>query len=118
MESRNQRREISPDESRDLDELVFDMVRERLLKAVGASGMWTLQFRSTSDTDSLFGETMAEYIARDIANQLSASSSALADSPAMDESPAIEESDDEQIESAEHEVLEHETEHYERRLVA
>ena len=72
MESRTHSRTISPEESTELEELVFDLVRERLLKAVGAGGMWTLQFRASTDTDSLFGETISEYIARDIANQISA----------------------------------------------
>jgi hypothetical protein len=72
MESRKHSRTISPEESAELEELVFDLVRERLLKAVGAGGMWTLQFRASTDTDSLFGETISEYIARDIANQLAA----------------------------------------------
>ncbi len=70
MESRKHSRTISPDLSADLEALVFDQVRDRLLKAVGAGGMWTLQFRSKSDTDALFGETISEYIARDVANQI------------------------------------------------
>lgn len=83
MESRTHSRTISPEESAELEELVFDLVRERLLKAVGAGGMWTLQFRSSTDTDSLFGETISEYIARDIANQISAPAAAIdsADAP-------------------------------------
>ncbi|MES2092933.1 MAG: hypothetical protein V4531_03855 [Actinomycetota bacterium] len=73
MESRKHSRTISPELSCELEGLVFDLVRERLLKAVGAGGMWTLQFRASTDTDSLFGETISEYIARDIADQISAS---------------------------------------------
>ena len=72
MESRTHSRTTSPEESAELEELVFDLVRERLLKAVGAGGMWTLQFRASTDTDSLFGETISEYIARDIADQIAA----------------------------------------------
>ncbi|CAN5130407.1 hypothetical protein BH09ACT2_BH09ACT2_07290 [soil metagenome] len=72
MESRTHSRTISPEESAELEELVFELVRERLLKAVGAGGMWTLQFRASTDTDSLFGETISEYIARDIADQIAA----------------------------------------------
>lgn len=63
---------VSPEVSADLEALVFELVRERLLKAVGAGGMWTLQFRASTDTDTLFGQTISEYIARDIANQFSA----------------------------------------------
>ncbi|MHC5795359.1 hypothetical protein ACVXZ4_04300 [Lacisediminihabitans sp. FW035] len=83
MESRTHSRTISPEESAELEELVYDLVRERLLKAVGAGGMWTLQFRASTDTDSLFGETISEYIARDIANQLAAPVAAIdgADAP-------------------------------------
>ena len=72
MESRTHSRTTSPEESAELEKLVFDLVRERLLKAVGAGGMWTLQFRASTDTDSLFGETISEYIARDIADQIAA----------------------------------------------
>ena len=72
MASRTHSRTISPEESAELEELVYDLVRERLLKAVGAGGMWTLQFRASTDTDSLFGETISEYIARDIADQIAA----------------------------------------------
>ena len=80
MESRKHSRTISPEESAELEELVFDLVRERLLKAVGAGGMWTLQFRASTDTDSLFGETISEYIARDIADQIAAPAVAVAES--------------------------------------
>ena len=73
MESRTDSRTSSPNESGELQQLVFDLVRERLLKAVGAGGMWTLQFRANTDTDSLFGQTISEYIARDISNQIAAS---------------------------------------------
>lgn len=74
MESRKHSGTISPEETAELEELVFDLVRERLLNAVGVGGMWTLQFRNASDTDSLFGEAIAEFIARDIAGQISAPS--------------------------------------------
>jgi len=82
MESRKHNSTISPEESVELQELVFDLVRDRLLKAVGAGGMWTLQFRATTDTDSLFGETISEYIARDIADQIAATASDGVDSSA------------------------------------
>ena len=88
MESRTHSRTISPEESAELEELVYDLVRERLLKAVGAGGMWTLQFRTSTDTDSLFGETISEYIARDIANQIATPASAIAGADAPVESAA------------------------------
>jgi hypothetical protein len=77
MESRRHSGTIPSDQSAGLEELVFELVRERLLKAVGAGGMWTLQFRASTDTDSLFGETISEYIARDIANHLAAPAEAV-----------------------------------------
>ena len=70
-------RTISPAESAELEELVFNLVRERLLKAVGAGGMWTLQFRTSAETDSLFGETIADFIARDIADKIAAPTTAV-----------------------------------------
>ena len=85
MESRTHSRTISPEESAELEELVFELVRERLLKAVGAGGMWTLQFRASTDTDSLFGETISEYIARDIADQIAAPRAAVELAEASDE---------------------------------
>lgn len=87
MKSRTHSRTISPGESAELEELVFELVRERLLKAVGASGMWTLQFRANTDTDSLFGETISEYIARDVANQLAAPVATIEEADAPLESP-------------------------------
>ena len=77
MDSRMHNRTISPEESAELQNLVFDLVRDRLLKAVGAGGMWTLQFRSSTDTDSLFGQTISEYIARDIADQIASSAATI-----------------------------------------
>jgi hypothetical protein len=70
IESRKHSGGLSPADTHELEELVFELVRERLLKAVGTAGMWTMQFRSASDTDSLFGETIAEFIARDIATHI------------------------------------------------
>lgn len=77
MDSRMHNRTVSPEESAGLQNLVYDLVRDRLLKAVGAGGMWTLQFRSSTDTDSLFGQTISEYIARDIADQIAGSAATI-----------------------------------------
>ena len=84
------RRTISPEASAELEALVFDLVRERLLKAVGAGGMWTLQFRASTDTDTLFGETISEFIARDIANQLAMPATITSVDAAMIETEAAE----------------------------
>lgn len=65
--SRKHSRAMSPENTAELEDRVFGLVRDRLLEAVGAGGMWTLQFRTDADTDALFGETIAEVIARDVA---------------------------------------------------
>ncbi len=70
--SRKHSRKVSAADSAELEAIVFDLVRNRLLDAVGAGGMWTLQFRSESDTDVIFGETIAEIIARDVAGNIAA----------------------------------------------
>ena len=70
--SRKHSRKVSVADSAELEAIVFDLVRNRLLDAVGAGGMWTLQFRSESDTDAIFGETIAEVIARDVAGNIAA----------------------------------------------
>jgi len=103
MESRMHNPTISPEESAELQELVFDLVRDRLLKAVGAGGMWTLQFRASTDTDSLFGQTISEYIARDIADQIASPAAAIdvVDASAEITQPAV----DDTIQTAEeHEI--------------
>ena len=101
MESRKHNGTISPEKSAELQKIVFDLVRERLLEAVGAGGMWTLQFRANTDTDSLFGETISEFIARDIADRIAATASDGVDSSAelaeVDIDDDIQTVDDEEI---------------------
>jgi hypothetical protein len=63
-------RTVSPAEYEELQELVFDLVRERVLAAIGAGGMWSVNFRSAADTDAFFGETVAERIAKDVAARI------------------------------------------------
>ncbi|HAM25545.1 MAG TPA: hypothetical protein DCP11_02275 [Microbacteriaceae bacterium] len=69
-------RTVSPAEYEELQELIFDLVRERVLAAIGAGGMWSINFRNASDTDAFFGETVAERIAKDVAAQIAPRSSA------------------------------------------
>ncbi|TXN28720.1 hypothetical protein [Lacisediminihabitans profunda] len=71
---------VSPADNEELQELVFDLVRERVLAAIGVGGMWSIDFRKAGDTDAFFGETVAERIARDVAAQIAPQSAELADS--------------------------------------
>jgi hypothetical protein len=61
---------VSPADYEELQELVFDLVRERVLAAIGVGGMWSIDFRKAGDTDAFFGATVAERIARDVAAQI------------------------------------------------
>lgn len=63
-------REVSPAEYEELQDLVYELVRERLVAALGAGGMWNIDFRKAGDNDSFFGETVAERLARDVASHI------------------------------------------------
>lgn len=56
-----------------LTQQVYELVRARVLESIGAGANWTVAFRSSSDTDTFFSDTMAEMIARDVASRLLAS---------------------------------------------
>ncbi|CAN5223311.1 hypothetical protein BH09ACT1_BH09ACT1_18100 [soil metagenome] len=60
-------RAVSAAEYEELQELVFELVRERLRKAVGKGGMWSISLRKPADTDTVFGEAVAERLAWDVA---------------------------------------------------
>ena len=60
-------REVSPAEYEELQELVYELVRERLTAAIGAGGMWSIDFRKPGDGGAIFGETVAERLAWDVA---------------------------------------------------
>lgn len=70
---------VSPADYEELQELVFDLVRERVLAAIGVGGMWSIDFRKAGDTDAFFGVTVAERIARDVAAQIAPQTGELAD---------------------------------------
>ncbi|MEY2847922.1 MAG: hypothetical protein RI885_587 [Actinomycetota bacterium] len=54
----------------ELQHMIFELVRTRVLESIGASGNWTVAARSTGDTDAFFSETMADMIAWDVANKM------------------------------------------------
>jgi hypothetical protein len=60
-------RAVSPAEYEELQELVYELVRERLIAAIGAGGMWSIDFRKPGNSDTVFGETVAERLAWDVA---------------------------------------------------
>ncbi len=60
-------REVSSAEYEELQELVYELVRERLIAAIGAGGMWSIDFRKPGNSDTVFGETVAERLAWDVA---------------------------------------------------
>lgn len=70
---------VSIADNEELQELVFDLVRERVLAAIGVGGMWSIDFRKTGDTDAFFGVTVAERIARDVAAQIAPQTGELAE---------------------------------------
>ena len=93
IESRKHSGEVSAAESDELEQLVFDLVRERLLRKIGSKGMWTIAFRRADDTDAMFSETVAESVARDIAAQIAVPQPvSLAAAQAPSAEPSIEES--------------------------
>lgn len=56
--------------SDELQEQVYTLVRERLNHALGAGGIWNVTLRKAGDTETLFGETVAERLAWDVAARL------------------------------------------------
>ncbi|MET4781670.1 hypothetical protein [Glaciihabitans sp. UYNi722] len=60
-------REVSPAEYEELQELVYELVRERLTAAIGVGGMWSIDFRKPTDNNAVFSETVAERLAWDVA---------------------------------------------------
>jgi hypothetical protein len=54
----------------ELQHMIFELVRTRMLESIGAHGNWTVTARSAADTDSFFSETMADMIAWDVANKM------------------------------------------------
>jgi hypothetical protein len=71
---RRRTRALTAEQYDEVQKLVFDLVRERLVEAFGPSGMWTVSMKSVAEEHSVFNETVAESLAWDIAGQLAAPS--------------------------------------------
>jgi hypothetical protein len=67
---RRRNRGLTPEQSEEVQKLVFELVRERLSAAFGANGMWTVEMKDRNAVDSIFSATVAEALAWDIAAQL------------------------------------------------
>jgi hypothetical protein len=59
----------------DLHELVYELVRTRLLNSIGPDGSFAITMRRSDDDDTFFSEVFAQSIARDIAASLAATHS-------------------------------------------
>jgi hypothetical protein len=67
---RRRNRGLTPEQSEEVQKLVFELVRERLVQAFGSDGMWTVSMKDRAAVDTVFGETVAEHLAWDVAAQL------------------------------------------------
>ncbi len=54
----------------DVQRMVYELVRERMLRTVGPAGSFAIVMRGAGDDDTLFSETFAEAIAWDVAAQV------------------------------------------------
>jgi hypothetical protein len=51
----------------DIQRMVYDLVRDRVLRTLGPDGSFAVTMRHAGDVDGLFSETLAESIAWDVA---------------------------------------------------
>jgi hypothetical protein len=63
-------RALTADQYDEVQKLVFDLVRERLVEAFGPTGMYSVGLKDVIEEHSVFNETVAESLAWDIAAQL------------------------------------------------
>jgi hypothetical protein len=57
-------------ETAQTEQQIYDLVRERMLAAVGPGGIWSVSLRTAADIDTFFAETIAEAFARDLAGHI------------------------------------------------
>ena len=69
---RRRNRALTAEQHEEVQKLVFELVRERLAAAFGATGMWSVSMKDANAIDSIFSETVAESLAWDVAAQLAA----------------------------------------------
>ncbi len=67
---RRHTRALTAEQSDEVQKLVFDLVRERLVEAFGPNGLWTVGMKGDHEDDEVFSETVAESLAWDVAGQL------------------------------------------------
>jgi hypothetical protein len=63
-------RALTADQYDEVQKLVFELVRERLVDAFGPTGMYSVGMKDVVEEHSVFNETVAESLAWDIAAQL------------------------------------------------
>ncbi len=73
---RRRNRALTAHQYDEVQKLVFDLVRERLVEAFGPNGMWTVGMKGDGENQGVFSETVAESLAWDVAAQLHSSSEA------------------------------------------
>jgi hypothetical protein len=68
-------RDVYAPNTADLHDLVYELVRTRLMDSIGARGSFAVTVRRPDDDDTFFSEVFAQSIARDIAGSLAATHS-------------------------------------------
>ncbi len=63
-------RALTAEQHDEVQRLVFDLVRERLVEAFGPNGLWTVGMKGDHDYDEVFSVTVAESLAWDVAAEL------------------------------------------------
>lgn len=69
-ESHSSARDVYAPNTEALHELVYEMVRTRLLDSIGRGGSFSITMRRSDDDDTFFSEVFAAGVARDIAGSL------------------------------------------------
>ncbi len=65
-------RALTSEQTEEVQRLVFELVRERLVDAFGENGMYTVGMKDPRAVDTVFSATVAESLAWDVAAQLAA----------------------------------------------
>ncbi|HUG51693.1 MAG TPA: hypothetical protein VLZ78_11920 [Terrimesophilobacter sp.] len=68
-------RDVYAPNTADLHDLVYELVRTRLMNSMGPDGSFAVTMRRSDDDDTFFSEIFARSIARDIAASLAATHS-------------------------------------------
>jgi hypothetical protein len=67
---RRRTRALTAEQYDEVQKLVFDLVRERLVESFGPTGMWTVSMKGIAEEHNIFNETVAESLAWSIAAEL------------------------------------------------